>query len=80
MQVVELKTFKSEAQEEIIERLEKLLKDAKTGAYEGFAYCGVRADGSTDTGFTTSVNFHTLLSGVVILQHRMLNNRPGRVD
>lgn len=80
LHVVELKTFASDTQKEIVEMAEKLLERAKKGDFEGLAIVASFPDGSCYTSYTRSMNFHALVSGLAILQHRMIATRSEMVD
>ena len=73
--IVELPTFASGVKAEIVKDLEELLDRARAGEFEGFAWVAALPNGACKTGYSKSVNFHTQLAGVTILQHRMIANR-----
>jgi predicted phosphoadenosine phosphosulfate sulfurtransferase len=73
LQVV--KTWKVEVNEEVIAKLEEWLERAKAGEYTGLVLVGSRQDGSIDTYITKMENQITLIAGVTIAQHRMIENR-----
>lgn len=80
LRVVELKTDKTETQSEVVSLLEELLERAKTGEFEGFAWTASQKDGASKTGWTRSMDFHTLLSGVTTLQWRMISQREASTE
>jgi hypothetical protein len=75
LQIVELPTHVSTVKSQVVQDLEDLLARALKGEFEGFAWVASLPNGDCKTGYTKSVDFHTVLSGVTILQHRMIANR-----
>jgi hypothetical protein len=59
--VISLKTFKQQANEECIKKLTDLLSKAEKGEITGIAYAGIAEDGSVLFGSTKSDNFHALI-------------------
>lgn len=75
LEVVKLKTWESEVKEDIIKTLEDTLEKAKKGEFEGLAIVAGYPDGSCFTVYCKSVNQHTIISGIAILQHRIISGR-----
>lgn len=75
LKLVELRTGRNEATDEIVASLERLLEEAKTGKFDGLVWGVSNIDGSYSTGYTKSLNFPGQLAAVTTLQHRMLVGR-----
>jgi hypothetical protein len=75
LQLVQLQTDRTVTQDEIVQGLESLLERARAGEFQGIAWTASLPDGSAKTGWTRSIDFHALLSGVATLQWRMISSR-----
>lgn len=78
--VVKLDTWQDKVNEDALGRLENLVNYVKQNGCRGFAYTIVRRDGSVETNYSISTDFPSLVGGVQILSHRMLENRGPEKD
>ncbi len=59
-------------QEDVIDKLEWLLRMAKDGAIAGIGYCVVEASGNVKTGWVGNADCHRLCHSADLLHHRMI--------
>lgn len=57
---------------DVVERLEKLLSEARDGAIVGLAYVRIASAANVGTGWVGTADRHRLIAGAGILHHRML--------
>lgn len=65
--------------QDAVRRLEDVLADVKAGKVVGVAIAAAMADGSSQNQWSSSPHFQVLLASVLILQHRMLENRESHI-
>lgn len=61
-----------EPQADVIDALEGLLADARSGLLVGFAYLAVDARATVATGWHGRADRHDMIAGSSLLQHRIL--------
>ena len=59
---------------EVVRLLEKFLKWAREGKLESVAIVALEKDGSSIDATSDTRNFQTLIGGICLLQHKMMNN------
>lgn len=77
MVTLKLVTAKTEANDEVIEKLREVLRRAEAGEFAGLCLVAARPDGTCMTTWTRCLDMHALISGTAVLQHRMIKSHIG---
>lgn len=74
-------TAKKEPNQQLIERLEILLDQAKSGELQSVAYSGICLDGSRIRAWWNNDDTFAMAGGIQILLHEFINNEvEGVID
>lgn len=69
-----------EPNEEVVERLKEMLKEAESGYLRAFSYARVTADRDIIHGWCGSCDAHDMIAGVAQLQHRLMTDNYNREE
>lgn len=64
--------IRPQAKKDVVERVSRLLDQAKAGRVEEFAYVASMNDGTIVSDYTATSNFAERIGELVLLGHRML--------
>lgn len=65
---------RAERRQDVIEKLERMLEQARAGDLISFAYAGTHRDGCFSTGFTGTDDQAKRIGALQMLVHRLLKN------
>lgn len=70
--ITQTESWAQEVRQDVVETLELLLAQAKSGKLLGVAYSGVTADGMVVTGYTKTTGLNATIGGLERVKHHML--------